>query len=46
MDLFETEATRLVTENELRDVDPTLRSLRNVNTPEEYAAILRRSRLP
>ncbi len=33
--------TRLVTVEELADVDPTFQTLRNVNTPEEYAAALR-----
>ncbi|MBI2803689.1 MAG: molybdenum cofactor guanylyltransferase [Planctomycetes bacterium] len=33
--------TRLVGENELRDIDPTLASLRNVNTPNEFAQFLR-----
>ena len=31
--------TRIATADELADVDPVLRSLRNVNTPEEYAAL-------
>src|SRR5262249_21678130 len=39
--LFERFRTQLVRADELRDVDPTLDSLRNVNTPEEYAALLR-----
>src|SRR5262245_4663466 len=39
--LFEHMRTRLVSAGELRDVDPSLASLRNVNTPEEYAALLR-----
>jgi molybdenum cofactor guanylyltransferase len=30
--------TRIVTADELADVDPSLLSLRNVNTPEEYSA--------
>jgi molybdopterin-guanine dinucleotide biosynthesis protein A len=33
--------TRLLGETELRLVDPELRALRNVNTPDEYAAALR-----
>ena len=33
--------TRIVTADELRDVDPELASFRNCNTPEEYAAALR-----
>jgi molybdopterin-guanine dinucleotide biosynthesis protein A len=40
MDLFRSETTRLVTDQELWEVDPTLRSLQNVNTAEEYAAAL------
>lgn len=39
--LFETATTRLVTADELADVDPGLQSLRNLNTPEDYAAALR-----
>jgi len=34
-------ATRVVGKSELADVDPTLQSLRNVNTPEEYQAAVR-----
>lgn len=41
MFLFDHVPTRFVGENELRDVDPDLRSLRNLNTPEEYEAALR-----
>jgi molybdopterin-guanine dinucleotide biosynthesis protein A len=41
LDLFDAVPTRVVTEAELADVDPGLRSLRNVNTPEEYEAALR-----
>ena len=33
--------TRVLTERDFVDVDPTVESLRNVNTPEEYAAALR-----
>jgi molybdopterin-guanine dinucleotide biosynthesis protein A len=33
--------TRVVTAAELADVDPDLWSLRNVNTPAEYAAVVR-----
>jgi len=33
--------TRMVTADELRDIDPDLESFRNCNTPEEYAAALR-----
>jgi molybdenum cofactor guanylyltransferase len=39
--LFDRVLTRVVTEEELREVDPRLDSLRNVNTPEEYAQVLR-----
>jgi molybdopterin-guanine dinucleotide biosynthesis protein A len=39
--LFESNATRVVTAAELADVDPELRSLRNLNSPEEYDAALR-----
>ncbi len=39
--LFEAEPTRIVRGEELRDVDPDLKSLRNLNTPEDYAAALR-----
>ena len=39
--LFEEVPTRIVTAEELRDVDPDLKSLRNLNTPEDYAAALR-----
>lgn len=38
--LFESVATRVLGVNELLDVDPTLQSLRNLNTPEEYEAAL------
>jgi molybdopterin-guanine dinucleotide biosynthesis protein A len=38
--LFEKVPTRVVSEAELADVDPTLQSLRNLNTPEEYEAAL------
>jgi molybdenum cofactor guanylyltransferase len=38
--LFERIAVRLVPADELRDVDPDLKSLRNVNTPEDYQAAL------
>lgn len=33
--------TRIVTAEELRRVDPTLATLRNLNTPEDYQAALR-----
>jgi molybdopterin-guanine dinucleotide biosynthesis protein A len=39
--LYEAVATRLVDAGELTGVDPTLRSLRNVNTPDDYEAALR-----
>jgi molybdopterin-guanine dinucleotide biosynthesis protein A len=38
--LFETVPTRLVESHELLDVDPTLKSLRNLNTPEDYQQAL------
>jgi molybdenum cofactor guanylyltransferase len=38
--LYDCVPTRLVTADELRDVDPTLASLRNVNRPEDYLAAL------
>jgi molybdopterin-guanine dinucleotide biosynthesis protein A len=39
--LFEMEPTRVVTADELRDVDPEFKTLRNLNTPEDYEAALR-----
>jgi molybdopterin-guanine dinucleotide biosynthesis protein A len=39
--LFEAVSTRVVEEAELADVDPTFQTLRNLNTPEDYAAALR-----
>jgi molybdopterin-guanine dinucleotide biosynthesis protein A len=39
--LFETLPTRVVEAEELRHVDPTLQSLRNLNTTEDYEAALR-----
>jgi molybdopterin-guanine dinucleotide biosynthesis protein A len=39
--LFQTVPTRVVEAAELTDVDPTLQTLRNLNTPEEYEAALR-----
>ena len=39
--LYESVPTRVVTAEELRDADPALESLRNLNTPEEYEAVLR-----
>jgi molybdopterin-guanine dinucleotide biosynthesis protein A len=41
LDLLDAVPTRLVTADELRAADPRLRSLVNVNTPEEYAAAVR-----
>jgi molybdopterin-guanine dinucleotide biosynthesis protein A len=38
--LFDTLPTRVVEAHELADLDPRLQSLRNLNTPEEYAAAL------
>lgn len=38
--LFESVATRIVQPDELHEVDPQFDSLRNLNTPEEYAAAL------
>ncbi|HVU86442.1 MAG TPA: molybdenum cofactor guanylyltransferase [Pirellulales bacterium] len=38
--LFERVPTRRVTADELRDVDPQLASLRNLNTPADYLAAL------
>jgi molybdenum cofactor guanylyltransferase len=46
VDLFSRCSTRFVTADELRDADPDLASLRNVNTPEEYAALLRDAACP
>lgn len=39
--LFDEVPTRLVSECELQDVDPGCRTMRNVNTPQEYDAALR-----
>jgi len=39
--LLETVAARIVEPHELTDVDPDLASLRNMNTPDDYAAALR-----
>ena len=39
--LFEAAPTRVVTAEELADVDPTFQTLRNLNTPEDYEAALR-----
>jgi molybdopterin-guanine dinucleotide biosynthesis protein A len=41
--LFEVVSTRVVEANELTDVDPTLRSLQNLNTPADYEAALRQA---
>ena len=38
--LFESVPTRVVTADELRDVDPAFQTLRNLNTPQEYEAAL------
>jgi len=39
--LFEAVPTRMVESAELTDADPTLQTLRNLNTPEEYEKALR-----
>jgi molybdopterin-guanine dinucleotide biosynthesis protein A len=39
--LFDVVPTRVVTDDELRDVDPTLQTLRNLNTAAEYEAAFR-----
>jgi molybdenum cofactor guanylyltransferase len=44
--LFEKVATRVVTQADLADVDPTLQSLRNLNSPEEYQKALNEVRGP
>ncbi|MBI1831946.1 MAG: molybdopterin-guanine dinucleotide biosynthesis protein MobA, partial [Planctomycetes bacterium] len=41
IDLVDVAATRLVGGDELRDVDPELKSLDNINTPEDYERALR-----
>jgi molybdopterin-guanine dinucleotide biosynthesis protein A len=41
--LFDTVRTRRVTVEELRDVDPDLDTLFNVNTPDDYHTALRRA---
>ena len=38
--LFDHVPTRIVEAIELADIDPTFQSLRNINTPEEYATAL------
>ncbi len=40
LDLFDAVPTRVIEPHELLDVDPDFASLRNLNTPEEYAAAL------
>jgi molybdopterin-guanine dinucleotide biosynthesis protein A len=42
--LMEEVPTRIVEVEEWRDVDPTSQTLRNLNTPDEYAAALRDAR--
>jgi molybdenum cofactor guanylyltransferase len=39
--LFEAVPTRVVEAHELAEVDPTLQTLRNLNTPDDYEAALR-----
>ncbi len=39
--LMESVSTRVVLVDELREIDPQLGTLRNLNTPEDYAAALR-----
>jgi molybdopterin-guanine dinucleotide biosynthesis protein A len=41
--LFDAANTRIVGANELADIDPEFESLRNLNTPDDYAAALRRA---
>jgi len=43
--LFDRVSTRRVTADELADVDPELQSLTNVNSPQEYLAVLERAGL-
>jgi molybdopterin-guanine dinucleotide biosynthesis protein A len=38
--LYELVKTRLITADELREVDPTLATLRNINRPDDYLAAL------
>ena len=40
MYLFDVAPTRVVSGEELSDVDPDFRTLRNLNTPEDYRAAL------
>ncbi len=44
--LFEAVPTRVVEAAELLDVDPEFQTLRNLNTPEDYAAALRAAEFP
>ncbi len=44
--LFGAVPTRVVEAAELADVDPTFQTLRNLNTPEDYAAALREVATP
>jgi molybdopterin-guanine dinucleotide biosynthesis protein A len=44
--LMESVRSRIVTEDELRSVDPSLGTLRNLNAPEDYHAALRDAGLP
>jgi molybdenum cofactor guanylyltransferase len=39
--LFDVVPTRVIEAHELADIDPDFRSLRNLNTPDEYEAALR-----
>lgn len=39
--LFDAVQTRVIEPHELADIDPDFRSLRNLNTPEDYEAALR-----
>jgi molybdopterin-guanine dinucleotide biosynthesis protein A len=45
-DLLDAARTRFVAEDELRDVDPELASLRNLNQPAEYQAALAEAGFP
>lgn len=44
--LFDAVRTRRVTPHDMRDVDPELRTLRNLNTPEDYRAALADAGIP
>jgi len=46
VDLIESISTRVVDESDLRSVDPGLQTLRNINSPEDYAEALRDADLP